>query len=143
MSAALKSLLVAEFLLAFLIPTIGLIVLLGAAPATVVMLFAFAADTWFLLTGIGWLLLTVAAVYGLWGAWQLLAIQLFPSMTIRRPRALTICLLVGLVALSVAVVLARHESWFVLAGLLLPVPVTIHLLALYGRSSQLRHASDV
>ena len=136
-----KLLLGAEFFVAFLAPTIGLVVLLGAVPAMIIALFEF--EVLFVLYGLGLLLLTVAAVYGLWGAWQLLAIQLFPSLTIGRPRALGICLMAGLVALIFVVVLAPSEPWYIRAGLLLPVPVTLHLLVLYFRSNQLGQASDV
>jgi hypothetical protein len=122
---------------------IGLVVLLGAAPATIALLFMFPLNGWLLLTVLMWAFLTLAALFGLWAVWQLLVVQLFPSARVAHPRALYVCILLGLIALSTAVYFALDQPWFVLAGLLLPVPATLHLLALYRSRHRRQQASDV
>lgn len=125
---AFKGLILIEFSLAYCVPVVLLIPGFAVAPYLLVLAFMSLS---YILVFLGATLLLSGAVVGLWASIQLLCKTMDPGLIIGKPRRLLRFLVCGVASLlAVTPFVALVAPGLVIAAMLLPIPVAIHLVYL-------------
>ena len=125
----LKALLFTEFLVAFFVPTL----ILGLGLVYGVLILAPSLIGQELVTFSIVLFVLWGGVVGLWSAIKLLFRTLDPGVTLRRPKRQLAFLACGILAVSIAAIYlytGGSPPYILTVAMLLPIPVTLHLIYL-------------